>query len=62
MNTITKESFLGTEMCTNQIVITEPNISSRSTLSSNFSDSVGNKQKERKEKQPIGLWEDGNSR
>ena len=48
MNTITKESLLGTEICTNQRVITEPNLPNIITLSSDFSDSVKNKSRKKK--------------
>ena len=56
MNTITKESLLGTEICTNQTVIIEPNLPNIITLSLDFSDSVKNnsrkKKKKKKQKQP----------
>ena len=52
MNTITKESLLGTEICTNQRVIIEPNLPNIITLSSDFSDSVKNNSRKKKKIQP----------
>lgn len=46
INTITKESLLGKEICTQQKkIIIEPNLSNKITLSSDFSDYTENKQK-----------------
>lgn len=48
MNTITKESLLGTEIHTNQRVIIEPNLPNIITLSLDFSDSVKNNSRKKK--------------